>query len=49
MIDLHDLIDLVIKQIRKDFDNCDETALTELLLSAPRKNLEAYLPERSAE
>ena len=45
MIDLHNLIDLVIEQIRKDFDNCDETALTELLLNIPRANLEAYLPE----
>ena len=45
MEDLHDLVDRVIEQIKKDFDAADETALVELLLSIPRGNLEAYLPE----
>ena len=43
--DLHDLVDAVIDQVRCDIAVGDHTALVELLMSAPRKNLEAYLPE----
>lgn len=43
--DLHDLLDEVIAQIRVDLEGCDCSALAELLLSCPRRSLEAYLPE----
>ena len=43
--DLHDLVDTVIAQIRKDFVAEDLTAIVELLMAAPRASLMAYLPE----
>ena len=45
MNELHALVDEVIEQIKRDFESGDCTALIELLLSAPRNALEAYLPE----
>lgn len=42
---LHKLIGDVITQIRNDFYNQDLTAIYELLLSCPIKNLIAFLPE----
>jgi hypothetical protein len=39
-----DLIDEVINQIKNDFEIGDYTAIVELLNSAPRQNLMAYLP-----
>ena len=45
MKDLHDLVDEVIEQIRRDLsDTGDVTAIVELLLSVPRADLEAFLP-----
>jgi len=43
------LIDKVIEQIKRDIDNCDETAIVELLLSTPRNKLESFLPENVPE
>lgn len=43
--DLHELVDQVIEQIKKDFKAEDHTALVELLMSTPRAILLAYLPE----
>ena len=43
------LVDKVIEQIKRDIDNCDETAIVELLLATPRKNLESFLPENKPE
>jgi hypothetical protein len=40
-----ELIDLVIEQIKNDFEIGDYTALVELLGFIPRKNLIGYLPE----
>lgn len=48
-MDLHELIDLVIEQIKNDLALGDYTAIVELLLSAPRANLISYLPEEEAE
>jgi hypothetical protein len=44
-MDLHELIDLVIKQIKNDFQVGDYTAIVELLLHTPRANLIGFLPE----
>jgi len=45
MKDLHDLVDEVIEQIKRDLsDTGDVTAIVELLMSAPRDALEAFLP-----
>jgi len=45
MKDLHDLVDEVIEQIKRDLsDTGDVTAIVELLLSIPRDDLEAFLP-----
>jgi hypothetical protein len=41
----YELIDLVIEQIKNDFELGDYTALVELLGVVPRENLIAYLPE----
>jgi len=41
----YELIDLVIEQIKKDFEVGDYTAVFELLEFIPRENLIAYLPE----
>jgi hypothetical protein len=43
------LIDKVIEQIKRDIDNCDETAIVELLLATPRDKLESFLPENVPE
>ena len=43
--DLHDLVDKVITQIKRDLACQDVTAMVELLMSAPRSALESYLPE----
>jgi hypothetical protein len=45
MSDLDVLIEQVIKQIALDFENCDTTALEELLAFVPKENLKAFLPE----
>ena len=44
-MELFKLIDLSIKQIQTDIDNGDYTAIVELLKSAKRDALVAYLPE----
>ena len=41
----NDLVEAVIEQIKHDLEGGDTTALTELLMSCPRQNLESYLPE----
>lgn len=46
--DLHDLVDKVITQIRRDFAAGDRTAVEELLMAAPQTALEAYLPEEES-
>ena len=38
---------LVIEQIKKDIDSCDQSALYEMLQSVPQEILVAYLPEDS--
>ena len=43
--DLHDLVDKVITQIKRDLACQDVTAMVDLLMSAPRSALESYLPE----
>ena len=45
MSDLDILIDLVIEQIKNDFELGDYEAIVELLKYVPMKNLTAYLPE----
>jgi hypothetical protein len=40
-----DLLDAVLKQIKKDFEDQDETALYELLSNLPKRRLLAYLPD----
>lgn len=40
-----ELIDLVLNQIAQDIGNKDFTAIEELLMAVPEKNLIAYLPE----
>ena len=42
------LIDLVIEQIRLDFENGDLTALEELLVQLDDNVLKSYLPEETA-
>ncbi len=44
-MELFKLIDLAIDQIKTDIDNGDYTAIVELLKSAKRDALVAYLPE----
>jgi len=44
-MNIENLIDHVIEQIKADIALCDVTSLEELLRFIPRKNLEAYLPE----
>lgn len=40
------LVDAVIEQIRQDLDNCDATAIYDLLQNhVPKKSLEDFLPE----
>ena len=38
---------LVIEQIKKDIDSCDQSALYEMLVYVPQEILVAYLPEDS--
>jgi hypothetical protein len=38
---------LVIEQIKKDIDSCDQSALYEMLVNVPQEILVAYLPEDS--
>ena len=40
-----DLIDRALDQIENDIKERDFTAIEELLMSVPRENLIAYLPE----
>ena len=42
---MNELIDRVLKQMQKDFDNQDVTAVEELLYHVPIKFLEGYLSE----
>ena len=42
---MNELIDKVLKQMQKDFDNQDVTAIEELLCHIPIKYLEGYLSE----
>jgi hypothetical protein len=42
---MKDLIDQVLEQIKKDVASEDLTALEELLMVVPLKNLQAYLPD----
>ena len=42
---MNELIDRVLKQVQKDFDNQDVTAVEELLYHVPIKYLEGYLSE----
>ena len=44
-MDKDQLITLVIKQIEKDLDVGDTTAINELLDELPEKNLESFLSE----
>lgn len=44
MFDDH-LLDAVVEQIKKDFEEQDETALYELLSNLPKRRLMAYLPD----
>ena len=39
------LLDAVLKQMQKDFDAQDFTAIEDLLTHVPLKYLEGYLPE----
>lgn len=39
------LLDKVVRQIKKDINNEDTTAIYELLEHAPEEVLKAYLPE----
>ncbi len=39
------LLDEVLQQMQKDFDNQDVTAIAELLENIPHKYLVGYLPE----
>jgi len=45
MITKQKLIDLVVKQIEKDVENKDMTAVEELLRNVPDEYLYGYLPE----
>lgn len=45
LIDMNDLIDSVINQIKEDIGHSDLTAIVELLKSVPVENLKSYLPE----
>jgi hypothetical protein len=38
---------LVIEQIKKDIESCDQSALYEMLVYVPQEILVAYLPEDS--
>ena len=42
---MNELINKVLKQMQKDFDNQDVTAIEELLYHIPIKYLEGYLSE----
>ena len=42
---MNELIDKVLKQMQRDFDNQDITAVEDLLSYVPIKYLEGYLPE----
>ena len=42
---MEDLIDAVIQQIQEDVDNCDMTAIEELLGNVDKKDLVAFLSE----
>ena len=44
-MDNQKLIDAVIKQIRKDINTGDETAIEELISTLPHHRLLGYLPE----
>ena len=44
-MDLHELIDKVIEQIKRDFESEDTTALVELLMQLPKTRLTEYLTE----
>lgn len=41
------LIEAVVEQIKKDFQEQDETALYELLSFLPKRRLLGYLPEET--
>jgi hypothetical protein len=43
------LLDAVVAQIKKDFEEQDETALYELLSSLPKRRLMAFLPDEVQE
>lgn len=43
------LLDAVVDQIKKDFEEQDETALYELLSNLPKRRLMAYLPDEVQE
>jgi hypothetical protein len=43
------LAEEALKEIKRDVDNGDVTAVYELLLKTPKKYLEAYLPENRVE
>lgn len=45
MVNKETIINEVIEQIKIDIQNCDISAIEELLMSCPKKNLMAYLPE----
>ena len=40
-----ELVDKVLKQIKKDIENGDVSAIDEMLLSVDEESLKAYLPE----
>jgi len=44
--DLHDLVDRVITQIRRDFAVGDRTAVEELLMAAPTNSIGSLPPRR---
>ena len=45
MVNKETIINEVIEQIKIDIQNCDISAIEELLMCCPKKNLMAYLPE----
>lgn len=45
MVNKETIINEVIEQIKIDIQNWDISAIEELLMSCPKKNLMAYLPE----
>lgn len=48
-MDIYDdpLLEAVVEQIKKDFEEQDETALYELLSFLPKRRLLGYLPEET--